>query len=59
MFHVKLLLFGEVLVDASFAKDWIHAMVVANENVAELFLSVKFFVLFRLNFVSVLVNEAV
>lgn len=58
MLHVKLVLVGEVLVDASFAKHRVNSIMLAEEDVAELFLTEELLTLLRLDFVAVLVDKA-
>jgi hypothetical protein len=58
VFHVKLVLVGEMLINASLSKHRIHAMMVAEENIAELLLAVELFVLLRQRFFAVFVHKA-
>jgi hypothetical protein len=58
MLHVKLVLVGEVLVDASLAKHRVNFIVLAEENVAENFLAVELLALLGEDFFAVLVDKA-
>ena len=59
MFHVKLFLVGKVIVNATLTKNRVNTVMLSKENISELLFSFKLFVLFCLNFLAVLVDEAV
>jgi hypothetical protein len=59
VFHVKLLLVSQMIINGTFAKYRVDSIMLAKENVAEDFLSLELFQLFRDDFFAKLVHEAV
>lgn len=57
MLHIELVLVTQMIVNASLTKHWIDAIVLSQENVAELFFALLRFDFLRENFLSVLVDE--
>lgn len=55
--HEELLLVGQMVVNTTLAEHGKDPVVIAQENVAKLLLAAELFELFRLNFLSVFVDE--